>query len=122
MSSGSSEYWKRRSAAEAERALRAKYNDFFIVIEDKNKKGRTIYRLKFKLNNQLVPNGMTNRKEDIENFGMRWLRKNEREADNMIFETMVLESEDLSTTGKISSISTELTISGMQSLSTIEKS
>ena len=90
MSDGMSEYWKNKKAAEAERALESKYNDFFTVVEDKNKKGKPIFRLKFKLTDKLVPNGMTNKPEDIKKLGLRWLRKNEREADDMIFESMVL--------------------------------
>ena len=67
-----------------------KFDDFFNIIEDKNKRGQTIYRLQFKVNNELVPNGMTNKQENIMGLGHRWLKKNPREVADMIFEMEVL--------------------------------
>lgn len=90
MGSGMDSYWRGKKLAEEERLLEIKFNDFFEIVEDKNKKGKPIFRLKFKLNGQLLPNGMTNKPDDIKKLGWRWLKKNEREANDMIFEHTVL--------------------------------
>lgn len=68
-----------------------KFDDIFAIIEAKNKKGKLIYRLAFKHTKQLIPNGMTNRPEDIRKLGYNWIKKNPDHATNVLFEIEVLE-------------------------------
>lgn len=67
-----------------------KVEEMFNIITDKNKKGKEIYRLQFKHSGELVPNGMTNKKEDINRLGFNWIKKNPREAGDIVFEMQVL--------------------------------
>lgn len=65
-------------------------NHIFNIVEDKNKRKETIYRLQFKAGGGLVPNGMTNKKDNIVGLGYRWIKKHPKECADMIFELEVL--------------------------------
>ena len=67
-----------------------KFDQIFTIVEDVNKNKQTIYRLKFRAGGTLVPNGMTNKKENIEGLGYRWIKKNPKEVADMVFELEVL--------------------------------
>lgn len=69
-----------------------KVEEVFNIIIDKNKKGKEIYRLQFKHNGQLMQNGMTNKKEDINRLGFNWIKKNPEHASSIVFEMHVLEA------------------------------
>ena len=84
------EYWKNKKRVDETKKIDIKFDEFFTIMEDENKKGNTIYRLKFKLTNEIVPNGMTNKQDDIKKLGYRWLRHNEQAANDMIFENTFL--------------------------------
>lgn len=66
------------------------FKDVFTIVEDKDKLGRTIYRLRFNNDNTMVPNGMTNQKNTIEKLGYRWIAKNPKQARDIVFEIEVL--------------------------------
>ena len=65
-----------------------KLDQVFNVVEDKNRKGRPIYRLFFRYSGEVFKT--YNRKEDAIRSGTGWIGKNKEKAADMVFELEVL--------------------------------
>lgn len=70
--------------------IKIKLEDLFDIVEDKDRKSRTIYRLRFKSDKTLLKNGMTNKREHLNRLAYRWIQNNPNKAADMVFELQVL--------------------------------
>lgn len=68
-----------------------KFDDIFNILCCLDKRGKPIWRLQFKTGG-LMPNGMTVRRDNVELIGYRWIKQNQREAADMVFELEILEA------------------------------
>ena len=70
--------------------------EVFDIVPDKDKKGRTIYRLRFRHDGTYLPNGMGLWTQTCENIAYKWMWKNQKKAQDIAliasFEREVLEA------------------------------
>lgn len=70
--------------------MRVAWNEVWDIVEDTDKKGQTIYRPQYKLSGEILMDYMSTDRLTVQTWCYKWTRDNQRKAQDIIFENMVL--------------------------------
>lgn len=69
------------------------WEQIFDIVPDTDKNGKTIYRLRFKNTNEVMKVYMATREGTVANYARKWVKKNQQQAQDIVFEIEVLKHE-----------------------------